>query len=101
MAYSGDSSIAMLHKLFKRKTIPLHMLEVVYNPQWFYGKDIVIDLISVCVLLVISIFSVRYDFVMRKNRNYLHLASSFFIISLAFLAKILTYFVIYNKKIQV
>lgn len=65
-----------------------------YTPQWFYGKELLIDVVSACVLLLIAFFSLRYFKVDRKNKNYLYLASSFLLIALSFTAKILTNFTI-------
>ena len=76
------------------------MIEVVYSPQWFYGKDILIDIVAVLVLFFIGLFSLRYYTINKKNKNYLHFAVSFFIMSLAFLSKILTYFTIYTHSVQ-
>lgn len=76
------------------------MVEIVYSPQWFYGKDIVIDLVSVVVLLLIAFFALKYYSIEKKNKNYRQLAISFFLLALAFAMKILTYFTIYYKAIE-
>ena len=76
------------------------MIQVVYTPQWFYGKDILIDIVSIFVLSLIAFFSVRYYKVDKKNKNYLYLALSFFLISLSFLFRILTNFTIYYKVLE-
>lgn len=73
------------------------MIQVVYTPQWFYSKDLLIDAISALVLLLIASFSVMYYKLNKKNKNYLYLAGSFFLIALSFLFKILTNFTIYYK----
>ena len=73
------------------------MIQVVYTPQWFYSKDLLIDTISAFVLLLIASFAVRYYKLNKKNNNYLYLAGSFFLIALSFLFKILTNFTIYYK----
>jgi len=61
--------------------------------EWFFGKDIFIDSISLVVLLLIAFFATKYYFV-KKSRNYLFLALSFYSIALAFLCKILITFTI-------
>ena len=73
------------------------MIQVVYTPQWFYSKDLLIDTISAFVLLLIASFAVRYYKLNKKNKNYLYLAGSFFLIAMSFLFKILTNFTIYYK----
>jgi hypothetical protein len=63
------------------------MLELIYSPAWFYGKDTLIDLISAGVLLLIAAFSYRYYLVKPEQRNYLHLAFAFGLMAAAFGAK--------------
>ncbi len=72
-------------------------LDIVYSPRWFYGKDIMIDLISIFVLVLIAFFTLRYYRLNRKNRNYLLFASSFILMAVAFLFKIATNFTIYYE----
>jgi len=73
------------------------MIQLVYSPIWFYGKDIAIDIISMLVLFFIAFFSIRYYRISKKNRNYLHLGLSFLLIGASFIFKILTNFTIYYK----
>lgn len=75
------------------------MVKLVYSPQWFYGKDILIDIVSIFVLLLIAFFSIRY-YNIKKNRNYLYLTLSFIILAASFLAKILINFNVYYKLIE-
>jgi len=76
------------------------MMELIYSPRWFYGKDIVIDIVSILVLLLISYFSVRYYKINNQNKKYLFFASSFGFMALSFIFKILTNFTLYSKVIQ-
>ncbi len=76
------------------------MIELIYSPAWFYGKDIMIDIISILVLLLIAYFSVRYYKIDSRNKNYLLFAGSFGIMALSFLFKIITNFTLYNTVIQ-
>ena len=73
------------------------MIQVAYTPQWFYGKDLAIDVVSAFVLLLIAFFSLRYYRIEKKNKNYLYLAVSFLLIAVSFFFKILTNFTIYYK----
>ncbi|MEK6983127.1 MAG: hypothetical protein AABX33_01010 [Nanoarchaeota archaeon] len=75
------------------------MVKLIYSPQWFYGKDILIDIISIFVLLLIALFSLKY-YRIKKNRNYLYLASSFILLASSFLFKILMNLNIYYKFIE-
>ncbi|MBI2101232.1 hypothetical protein HYT53_01350 [Candidatus Woesearchaeota archaeon] len=75
------------------------MVQFVFSPKWFWGKDIFIDAIGVFVLVLIAVFSTRY-YKLNKNRNYLYLALSFYLISFSYLAKILTNFTVYSKVLE-
>ncbi|MBD3164556.1 hypothetical protein GF323_05100 [Candidatus Woesearchaeota archaeon] len=76
------------------------MIELVYSPKWFYGKDIIIDIVSIFVLSLIAFFSLKYYSLYRKKRNYLTLGISFIIIAASFLFKILTNFTLYFKVFE-
>src|SRR3990167_7113339 len=75
------------------------MVQFVFSPKWFWGKDIFIDAIGVFVLVLIAVFSTRY-YKLNRNKNYLYLALSFYLISFSYLAKILTNFTVYNKVLE-
>ena len=78
------------------------MIQLAYNnPHWFYGKDLVIDIISAFVPLLIAFFSLRYYKIEKKNKNYLYLAISFLLIALSFFFKILTNFSIEYNLLEV
>ncbi|RMF54442.1 hypothetical protein D6745_05290 [Candidatus Woesearchaeota archaeon] len=76
------------------------MIELVYSPRWFYGKDIAIDLISIFVLSLIAFFSIKYYRLNRKNKKYIFLASSFIMMALSFMFKIITNFTIYYHVLE-
>jgi len=71
------------------------MLEIVYSPAWFYGKDMMIDACSILVLFLIGFFSLRFYKIKPAKKTYLWLGLSFFMISLSFIFKILTNFRVY------
>jgi len=75
------------------------MFQVIYSPNWFYGKDIIIDFVAVIALALISYFSMRYYRIDKKNKNFVFLSVSFMLLSAAFLSKILTNFTIYYPVI--
>lgn len=75
-------------------------IDLLYSPQWFFGKDILIDIVSVIVLFLIGYFGIKYYKLNKKNKNYLVLASSFFMLAVSFLFKILTNFTIYYHTIE-
>ncbi len=76
------------------------MLEIVYTPSWFYGHDIIIDIVSLLVLVWIGIFSFRFYNLDKKNNSYLYHGISFFILGISFLFKILMNFTIHSRTIQ-
>lgn len=76
------------------------MIEIVYSPAWFYGKDIIIDLVSILVLSLLVIFSAQYYRMDNKNKNYLYLAIAFLLIAFSFFFKILTNFTIYYTVLE-
>ena len=75
------------------------MIDIIFSPKWFYGKDIIIDIVSIIVLALISLFSWRY-YRINKNRNYLLLSSSFCLMAVSYIFKILTNFTIYYKILE-
>jgi hypothetical protein len=76
------------------------MIQLVYSPRWFYGKDIIIDVVSIFVLFLIAFFSIKYYKINKKNKNYLLLATSFILMALSFLFKIITNFTIYYRILE-
>ena len=75
------------------------MIRLIYSPVWFYGKDIIIDVISIIVLCLISFFSFKC-YKMQKNKNHVYLSVSFLSLALAFLFKILMNFTIYYHVVE-
>jgi len=75
------------------------MVKYIYAPQWFYGKDILIDVVSIVVLLLIAFFSIKY-YQIKKNKNYIYLTLSFTMLALSFLFKIVMNINIYYKVIE-
>ncbi len=72
----------------------------VFGPTWFYGIDYIFDLVSVLVGLLISYFSYKtYRYASQKK--YLYFAASFFLVAMAFVAKILATIPVYSKKLSV
>lgn len=76
------------------------MINIIYSPKWFYGKDIIIDIISIFVLSLIAFYSIKYYRLNKKEKNYLVLAISFISLAVSFLFKILTNFTIYYHIIE-
>ena len=73
------------------------MIELIYSPRWFFGKDIVIDIVSIIVLSLISFTAIRFYKINRK-KSYLWLFISFLMIALAFIFKIISNFTLHYTR---
>ena len=71
------------------------MVNLIYSPQWFYGKDIFIDIISLIVLALISFFAFKYYKFNKDKKKHIYLCISFGLIALSFLFKVMTNFSLY------
>ncbi len=71
------------------------MINLIFSPQWFYGKDIVIDCVSMLVLLFISYFAWQFYKLNKGRKGHILLAVSFLLMAIAFLFKMLTNFTLY------
>ncbi len=70
------------------------MIELIYSPRWFFGKDILIDIISIIVLSLISWSAIRFYRINRK-RSYFWFSISFLMLALAFVFKITSNFTLH------
>jgi hypothetical protein len=74
------------------------MFQLVFSPNWFYGKDIIMDVIAVVIVILLGIISIRhYRLIGKTKKKHLYFGISFIMIALAFLAKIATNFTLYYK----
>ncbi|MDP7116392.1 MAG: hypothetical protein QF915_05005 [Candidatus Woesearchaeota archaeon] len=75
------------------------MIRIKFSPQWFYGYDAAIDIVSVIVLGLLAFYAYKiFSFTGRKRDKYF--ALSFLSIALAFLSKVAMNLVIYYPKIN-
>ncbi len=72
----------------------------IYSPAWFFDKDIIIDIVSIVILLLIGYFAWQFHKFNRKKESHVLLAISFFTLGAAFLFKILTNFILYHPVVQ-
>jgi len=75
------------------------MIQLIYSPSWFYGKDIVIDVVSLFILLFVAYFALKYYLIDKKSKR-LILVSSFAVMALSFLFKVITNFTIYYTNYE-
>ncbi len=71
------------------------MVDLVFSPGWFYGKDIIIDAVSIVVLTLLSYFTFRC-YRSTKKKEHLWFSIAMGLLSLSFLFKILTNFTLYQ-----
>lgn len=75
------------------------MANFVFSPNWFYGPDILIEIFSMITLFLIAYFSYRFYRLNTEKKEHLYLGMAFVTLSVSFLAKIMTYVVIYYYKL--
>lgn len=73
------------------------MTSLIHCPRWFCGFDVLIDVFSLIVLLMIGYFSLKNYKLSGNNKNHLWIGGSFFTLALGFLLKVLTNFTLYYK----
>jgi len=75
------------------------MLNFVFSPAWFYGIDTAFEVVTMAVAALISLYSYKiYKF--SELKRYFYFSISFAMLSLSFLAKILTNITIYYNVIE-
>ncbi len=70
------------------------MVKIVLTPEWFLGKDVMVDFLSFAVLLAFFALALR-SYKVTNNRSLLYLGWGFGLISLAELASVITKLVLY------
>jgi len=81
--------------------------QVMFSPDWFASKDLILHGFNVLVLLLIAAFSLKFYFLKKKeNKNYLYFGISFILLAISFLWKMVTditvvYDIINTKQIGV
>lgn len=69
-------------------------MKIVPTPDWFLGKDVIIETFSFIVLFIFSFLAIK-NYKMNKNRSFLYLGAGFALIALAQLAAVMTKLVLY------
>jgi len=69
-------------------------MKIVPIPDWFLGKDVIIEGFSFIVLFIFSFLAIR-NYKLNKNRSFLYLGVGFALIALAQLAAVVTKLVLY------
>ena len=69
-------------------------MKIVFTPDWFLGKDVLIEGFSFIVLLIFSFLAIK-NYKLNKNRKFLYLGVGFGLIALAQLAAVITKLVLY------
>jgi len=69
-------------------------MKIVLTPDWFLGKDVLIDAFSFIVLFIFSFLCFK-NYKLKKNKKFIYLGGGFALIALAQLATIMTKLVLY------
>ena len=69
-------------------------MKIVFTPDWFIGKDVLIEAFSFLVLILFCVLAIKY-YQMVKDRKFLYLIYGFGLIAVANLASIFTKLVLY------
>jgi D-alanyl-lipoteichoic acid acyltransferase DltB (MBOAT superfamily) len=68
------------------------------SPQWFAGIDSAFELISLIVAFIVAAYGYKI-YKLSKEKKYLYFSSSFFLVALSLIFKIISEFVIYEKEL--
>lgn len=75
------------------------MVDVLFSPRWFFGIDAIFESIAIITTAFLSFYAYRlYRFTRKITHKYFSL--SFFLLSLAFLAKVLTNLLLYFPNLR-
>jgi len=70
-------------------------MKIVFTPDWFLGKDVLIDVFSFLILLTFFILSTR-SYQLNKKKSSFYLGLGFLLIAVGQLASVLTKVVLYS-----
>ncbi|MBI4151564.1 hypothetical protein HY496_01225 [Candidatus Woesearchaeota archaeon] len=73
------------------------MINIFFSPHWFSGRDILIDIFSIIVLLTISFVTFRYYRLMKSHKKHLYFSIATILLALSFISKIVTNFTLYEQ----
>ena len=76
------------------------MANLIYSPDWFYWKDVVIDAISLVVLLLLGYFSYQYYRFDKSRKRYIFFVGACIVLALSFLFKALANFTLYTHIVR-
>ncbi|MBT4539352.1 hypothetical protein HOI26_02375 [Candidatus Woesearchaeota archaeon] len=76
------------------------MLNILFSPKWFYGKDIIIDIVSIFVLLLIAYFNMQYYKLDRRKKGHMFFSVATSFLALSFFFKIITNFTLYQYVLE-
>jgi len=76
------------------------MINILFSPRWFYGKDIMIDAVSVIVLAFISYITFRYYKINKNKKQHLSFSIATGLLALSFIFKIITNFTLYTFELH-
>ncbi|MBU0460226.1 MAG: hypothetical protein KJ597_00750 [Nanoarchaeota archaeon] len=79
--------------------LPQMLSSLTHSPEWFYGIDLIIDIMSVIILLFIVSFAYKY-YQLDKKRSLYSIVMAFSVLAVAFIVKVITHFSIYYNSLK-
>jgi len=70
------------------------MVKIVFTPDWFLGKDILVEFFSFIVLAIFSVLAIK-GYKLKGNKGLLHLGFGFGFIAVARLVSVFTKLILY------
>ena len=90
------------HNLFKHFLLfyysMVYWLDFVQSPPWFYGKDLMIDIASAVIVLIIGLFALKIYFMNKENKRNVLLTGAFMILGGSFIVKSITNILTHHPK---
>ncbi len=71
-------------------------IQIFHGPEWFYGNDLYIDLVSVIVMFSLFFFTYRAYKIDEEKKSFKYMSIAMLMIALGFIFKIIGNFMIYN-----
>ncbi len=75
------------------------MINYIFSPRWFYGIDIVLEIFSIIVVLLLTRYGYKL-YGITKDKKHKHFSAFFLMIGIAFLFKIMANFDIYYLEVN-
>lgn len=75
------------------------MYSLVFSPKWFFGIDILFEIVTIFIAMLISFYGYKI-YKLSKTKEHKYFSISFFLVALSFVFKILTNFDVYFSVLK-